>query len=37
LLPPSRKSEPSTPHEKDPIAVRPKRSSTTCTSIPIIG
>lgn len=37
LLPPSRKSEPSTPHEKDPIAVRPKRSSTICTSIPIIG
>ncbi|KAI4617184.1 uncharacterized protein J4E87_008424 [Alternaria ethzedia] len=28
LLPPSRKSEPSTPIEKDSIAVRPKRSST---------
>ncbi|USP81690.1 hypothetical protein yc1106_08964 [Curvularia clavata] len=31
LLPPSRKSEPSTPYEKDPITVRPKRSSTVST------
>ncbi|CAN9201252.1 unnamed protein product [Alternaria alternata] len=28
LLPPTRKSEPSTPYEKDSIVVRPKRSST---------
>ncbi|KAL6158777.1 hypothetical protein ACJBU6_02877 [Exserohilum turcicum] len=32
LLPPSRKSEPSTPFEKDPIVVRPKRSSTVSTT-----
>lgn len=30
LLPPTRKSEPSTPYEKDSIVVRPKRSSTIC-------
>jgi hypothetical protein len=33
LLPPTRKSEPSTPHnEKEAIAVRPKRSSTVSSS-----
>lgn len=35
LLPPSRKSEPSTPFEKDPITVRPKRSSTVSTTRPV--
>jgi hypothetical protein len=32
LLPPSRKSEPTTPYEKDPITVRPKRSATVSTT-----